>query len=106
MKGRIGVVAVLVVLVPSAVLAQAASPGREAPLQQELRQRRVIVRPITPPSEVQNDAEQAAVEVAKRAQQDAVARELTRPTLSRRPDLDYDVKSGIQQRALQNSLRR
>jgi hypothetical protein len=90
--------AALVVLVPAPVLAQAASPGTETRLEMERRQRRAVVRPGIPSGVVEND-----VEAVLRQQE--TARDLTRPA-PRRPDLDYDVKSGIQSQRLNDALRR
>src|SRR5437867_8797922 len=103
MKGDVSALAALaILLIPATALAQApASPGRETQLQQEIRHRRVIVRPATPPADVQQDVDQATTEIERRARENTVVRDLTRPTPPphRRPELDYDVKSGIQQRA-------
>jgi hypothetical protein len=108
MNSRVGVLgALVIVLLPATVAAQAASPAAETQLQQEMRHRRVIVRPSTPPAEVQSDLEQAKAEIERRASSDALVREVTRPsTRNRRPDLDYDVKGGIQTRSLNDALRR
>jgi hypothetical protein len=91
-------------LVPGSAMGQAASPS-ETQLQMERRQRRAIARP-TPPSEaVAGDADAAAAEVERRRRQDDTIRDLRRPS-SRRPDLDSDVKGGIQSQRLNDALRR
>ena len=90
-------------LVPQSVTGQAASPT-ETQLQVERRQRRVIVRPTPPAEVVESDVQAAAAEVEQRRRQEETARELRRP-LSRRPDLDYDVRSGIQSQRLNDALR-
>ncbi|HEV8474964.1 MAG TPA: hypothetical protein VGR82_19480 [Methylomirabilota bacterium] len=108
MKGDVSALAALaLLLIPATALAQAPA-SRETQLQQEIRHRRVIVRPATPPADVQQDVDQATTEIERRARENTVVRDLTRPTPPphRRPELDYDVKSGIQQRALQDALRR
>jgi hypothetical protein len=108
MNSNLGVLgALLTVLLPATVWAQAASPGAETQLQQEMRHRRVIVRPSTPPDEVQKDVDQASTEIQRR-NADSLTRDVTRPGSSptRRPDLDYDVKGGIQTRSLNDALRR
>lgn len=103
MKFTVTVVLVLLgAVIPTTVLAQAASPDTQ--LQQEMRERRIIVRPSIPPEQVQRDADQAAAEI-QRQRNDAAARELTRPT-QRAPQVDQDLKGGIQTRNLNNALRR
>ena len=89
---------------PEAVMGQAASPT-DTQLQMERRQRRVIVRPSPPAETVESDVQDAAAQVEQRRRQDETVRELRRP-LPRRPDLDYDVKSGIQSQRLNDALRR
>lgn len=91
-------------LVPESVMGQAAGPT-ETQLQMERRQRRVIVRPSPPVETVERDVQAAAADAEQRQRQDETVRELQRP-LPRRPDLDYDVKSGIQSQRLNDALRR
>jgi len=102
MKGQVAAVAVIVALVPASGLAQAASP--ETQLQQEMRHRRVIVRPITPPAEVERDVDRAAAEIEQQ-RAEAIAQDLNRPT-QRAPQVDQDLKGGIQTRSLNNLIRR
>ena len=91
------------ILAPERVLAQAASPT-ETQLQMERHQRRVIVRPTPPPAVVEQDVQAATGELEQRRRQEETVRELRRP-LPRRPDLDYDVRSGIQSQRLNDALR-
>jgi hypothetical protein len=98
------IVVTAAVLVPGPAVGQAASPS-ETELQMERRQRRAIVRPTPPPEVVEGDVQDAAAEAEQRRRQDTTFRDLRRP-LPRRPDLDYDVKSGIQSQRLNNALRR
>ena len=93
-----------VLLAPVTVRAQAASPT-DTQLQIERQQRRVIVRPSPPADVVARDVDAAKAEVQQRAREEQIARDLRRP-LPRRPDLDYDVKSGIQSQRLNGILRR
>lgn len=92
-------------LAPTVALAQAASPPTETELQQEMHHRRAIVRPATPPDQVERDAERAAAEVQRREREQAVARDLARPA-QRPPQSDQDLKGGIQTRRLDNLLPR
>ena len=95
---------VAALLVPESVMGQAANPT-ETQLQMERRQRRAIVRPTPPAETVERDVQAAAAEAEQRQRQEETVRELRRP-LPRRPDLDYDVKSGIQSQRLNDALRR
>jgi hypothetical protein len=100
------VIALIGMLVPVTALAQAASVDTETKLQQKMRHRRVIVRPTTPPGEIQRDADQAATELLQdKEREQAVVRDLTRPA-PRAPQADQDLKGGIQTRSLNNALRR
>jgi hypothetical protein len=99
------VIALVGMLVPAAALAQAASPGRDTQLQQEMRHRRVIVRPLTPTDQVQQDVDRAAAEIQPQDREQAIVRDLTRPA-PRSPQMDPDLKGGIQTRSLNNALRR
>ena len=100
------VIALVGMLVPGTVLAQAASVDNETKLQQEMRQRRVIVRPTTPPGEIQRDADQAATELLQHTEREqGIVHDLTRPA-PRAPQADQDLKGGIQTRSLNNALRR
>ena len=93
----------LTMLLPDLVFGQPASPA-DTQLQIERRQRRRIVRPAPPADAVERDAEAAMAEMEQRQRQGETVHELRRPS-SRRPDLDYDVKSGIQSQRL-NDVRR
>ncbi len=86
-------------LVPDVAGAQATTLG-ETQLRLEREQRRVIVAPSPSIETVERDAEAAE----QRQRQHDIVRDLARP-LSRRPDLDYDVKSGIQSQRLNDALR-
>jgi hypothetical protein len=93
------------ILAPAVALAQAASPTTETQLQQEMRHRRVIVRPLTPTDEVQRDIDTATAEVQQQNREQAVARDLSQPA-QRPPQADQDLKGGIQTRSLDRLLRR
>ncbi len=83
--------------------AQESRPG-DAPSQLEIKREakppRPIVRPESDRSQAVRDAASAAAEYEQRQRDDALAREQSRPAV-RRPDLGYDVTSGIQQRNIQ-----
>ncbi len=99
------VMALIGTLVSATVFAQAASPTSETLLQQEMRHRRVIVRPLTPADQVQQDADRATAEIQQQDREQAITRGLTRPA-QRPPQADQDLKGGIQTRSLNDALRR
>jgi hypothetical protein len=99
------VMALIGMLVPATVFAQAASPTSETLLQQEMRHRRVIVRPLTPADQVQQDADRATAELQQQDREQTIVRDLTRPA-QRAPQADQDLKGGIQTRSLNDALRR
>lgn len=59
--------------------------------------RRPVVRPVPPPALAVQDAERAVAEFEARQREEALIRDVTRLS-PRRPDRDYDITSGIQQR--------
>jgi hypothetical protein len=80
--------------------AQEARPGDSAvplELKRGPKPARPIVRPDSDGSQATRDAAQAAAEYEQRRRDEAIVREQTRQ-VPRRPDLGYDVTSGIQQR--------
>ena len=92
------------VILPASLMAQPANPA-ETELQMRRQQRRAIIRPTPPADIVERDVQAAAADVEQRRAQDEAVRDLRRP-FPRRPDLDYDVKSGIQSQRLNDVLHR
>lgn len=75
----------------------ARSPGTE--LQTEIRRKRLVVMPRIDPQLIAQDVERAQIDQG--ARQQGFVREVTREAINpyaRRPHLDPDVVSGIQQR--------
>ncbi len=70
-----------------------------------MRHRRVIVRPLTPADQVQQDVDRATAEIQQQDREAAITRGLTRPA-PRPPQADQDLKGGIQTRSLNDALRR
>jgi hypothetical protein len=106
MRPKVTAMIVLIgTLAPATVLAQAASPDTDTQLQQEMRHRRVIVRPPTPTDQVQRDVDSATAEIQQQEREQAIARDLSRSP-QRAPQTDQDLKGGIQTRSLNNALRR
>ena len=95
----VGALAAVLGLSPAS--AQEARPGA-APepleLTREAKPPRPIVRPERDRTQAVGDAAKDAAEYEQRQRDDALVREQARPP--RRPDLGYDVTSGIQQRNL------
>ncbi|MBI4172141.1 MAG: hypothetical protein HY511_05215 [Actinobacteria bacterium] len=107
-------VAVLLATLPLAAAAQEAAPRppKTVPLElrrgdrpEDLKPGRVIVHPAPTSDAVVRQAERDAAEAASLVREERLLREQT-PRFPMRPDLGYDVQSGIQQRNLQRSLRR
>jgi hypothetical protein len=94
----------LVVLLPLTAAAQDA-PGQD-PSVLELRRaresapRRPIVHPAPPLDEAVRQAERVTAENESAQRAEELLREQQSSAANRRPDLDYDVTSGIQQRNL------
>ncbi len=105
MRGQVVLAALIATFVPATVLAQAASPDTETQLQQDLRHRRVIVKPLTPLSEVQRDLDRVEIEGLQQQERAAIERRLSRPAQTP-PHVDDDFKGGIQTRNLNNLLGR
>jgi hypothetical protein len=95
----IGALAVMTAL--SSASAQQSRPADGSTIFEVKREAkpRPIVRPETDPGQATRDAASAAAEYEQKQRDEAVMREQTRPAF-RRPDLGYDVTSGIQQRNL------
>jgi hypothetical protein len=99
---RVVIVAALgTALALSTAGAQEARPG-DGPVPLELERKakpRPIVRPEADSGQATRDAAGTAAEYEQKQRDEALMREQTRPAF-RRPDLGYDVTSGIQQRNL------
>src|SRR2546426_9715078 len=98
-------VLVAILAFPLTAGAQETSAGRDAlPLElrraREMMLRRPIVHPAPQRDEAVGEAERAAAEYERTQRGGALMRESSRPA-TRRPDLGYDVSSGIQQRTIQ-----
>jgi hypothetical protein len=97
-------VSALVPLLPLAAAAQDA-PGQD-PSVLELRRdresapRRPIVHPAPPLDEAVREAQRVTAENESARRAEELLREQRSSAANRRPDLDYDVISGIQQRNL------
>jgi hypothetical protein len=92
--------AVLVILVSAGA---APTQNKSTPLDLEYKQRAPALRTV-PPRKIQEDTTQAVNEIA-RQRTDRTLRD-NQPAPMRRPDLDRDVRQGIQTRGLSDALRR
>ena len=97
----IAAISVLAALLPLSVACAQDARAGDSPAVLELKREgkppRPIVRPKSDSSQTMRDAAAAAAEYEQRQRDEALAREQTRQ-VPRRPDLGYDVTSGIQQR--------
>ena len=96
--------AIALALVPLPALAQSALSA-DPDLQQQIRQRKIIVQPRPSPDVIQRDADQAIDELAAKRRLDDTVRDLNRP-MPRRPDLTEPVDGAIQTRELNKALPR
>lgn len=92
-------------LLPVAAWARDGSPPPSTNLQMEVGRKRHVVHPIPSPEVVAEDANRAQAEIQERTRDEQLIRQQREPS-SRRPDLDYDVVSGIQARNLHKALGR
>ncbi len=91
---------------PVWAFAQQASPPTDESATLELRHKGApIVAPPALSPEAIGEAQKSVEDVERAERQERLLRE-TKPSPPRRPDLDYDVKSGIQGEAIQKVLPR
>jgi hypothetical protein len=74
-------------------------------LDSQLSLKPTMMPPVPDGKMLEKDVDQAIAEIAARKRDEELLRGLVL-TPHRRPDLDYDVISGIQSRNLENALRR
>ena len=91
-------IALLSAALPLAAAAQSSPTTGDLELQR--KQKRSIVLPKQSPEEVRMDADRAVSEYAASQPMGRVVRETSPVRPSARPDLDSDVKGGIQTRGL------
>ena len=82
----------------------AASPGLQGDLRQEMKRKEFIVLPKPSTDTVTQDAERAADELAAKQRTDELMRPSTQPPRSR-PELDQSVVNGIQGQQVDRALR-
>jgi hypothetical protein len=97
-------ITVLAVGVPLVAAAQSQPPGT-SDLELQRKQRRAVVLPKPSADEIRSEADRAISEYAATVSPGKAVRETSPVRPSARPDLDYDVKSGIQGQRLNDALR-
>jgi hypothetical protein len=97
-------IAMLIAGLPLAAAAQSSAPGT-SDLEIQSKQRRSIVLPKPTPEQIRTDADAAVNEYAATRNPGKVVRETSPVRPSARPDLDYDVKSGIQSQRLNDAIK-
>lgn len=99
-------IAMLITGLPLAAAAQSSpSPGGRE-LEMKTKERRSIVLPKPSPEQIRQDADAAVNDYAATKSPGKVVRETSPVRPSARPDLDADVRSGIQSQRLNDALRR
>ena len=96
-------VALLTAALP--IVASAQSKPSSGDLELQRKQKRAVVLPKQTPEQVRSDADQAISEYAATRPTGRVVRENSPVRPSPRPDLDYDVRTGIQSERLGDALR-
>src|SRR5262245_27653916 len=102
-------IAVAVLTAASLGLLAGAVPAQDVTTQgtdmeQQMKRRRFMVQPKPDPQAVTQDVDRATEALRAEGRFDQTVRE-SRSPLSRRPNLDYDVTSGIQSRNVQSGLK-
>jgi hypothetical protein len=95
--------ALLIAATPLAAAAQ--SPASPDDLQLEMKRKRAIVLPKQSPDEMRSDAERAVDEYAAGRRSGALVDQTSPVRPPERPDLGYDVKTGIQGQRTNDALR-
>ena len=97
-------VAVFATVVPLIAAGQSTSPDTD--LEMQRKQRRAVVLPKPNPDQVQADADRAVSDYAGQRSPGRTVRETSPVRPPARPDLDYDVRTGIQSQRLNDALRK
>jgi hypothetical protein len=97
-------IAMLTVALPLVVAAQSPSTST-GDLELQRKQKRAVVLPKPTPDQARAEADTAVSEYAATRNPGKVIRETSPVRPSPRPDLDYDVKGGIQSRGVSDALR-
>jgi hypothetical protein len=97
-------VALLAAALPVAAAAQSTAPD-PTDLQLEMKRKRAVVLPKQSPEQVRSDADRAVDELAGRRSPGPVVNQTSPVRPPARPDLDRDVRGGIQSQRVNDALR-
>ena len=97
-------IAMIALALPMVAAAQSKSPST-GDLEMQRKQKRSIVLPKQNPDQVRADADRAVSDYAATRPTGRVVKETSPVRPSARPDLDYDVKSGVQSQRVGDALR-
>lgn len=97
-------IALLSAALPLVAAAQSPSPTT-GDLELQRKQKRSVVLPKPSPDEVRMEADRAVSEYAATRPTGRIVRETSPVRPSTRPDLDYDVRSGIQSQRIGERVR-
>ena len=97
-------IALVAVGFPLGTAAQAPPTG-SGDLELQRQQRRAVVLPKPSPDQVREDANRAVSDYGRTPSSDNVVRETSPVRPSARPDLDRDVRDGIQSQRLNDTIR-
>ena len=97
-------VALLALSLPVVAAAQTKAPST-GDLELQRKQKRSVVLPKQSPDQVAADADRAVSDYAATRPMGKVVRETSPVKPSGRPDLDYDVRSGIQSKGVSDALK-
>jgi hypothetical protein len=101
-----GVAALLATALPLAAAGQSPTPSTDdLTMTMEKKQKRSIVLPKPSPAQVRADADRAVSEYAATQDPRRIVKQTSPVRPSTRPDFDYDVKSGIQSKGINPSLK-
>ena len=98
-------VAILSATLPVVAAAQSKPPAGSGDLELQRKQKRSVVLPKQSPEQVRTDADRAVSDYAATRPTGRIVRETSPVAPSARPDLDRDVKGGIQSQRTTDALR-
>jgi hypothetical protein len=99
-------VTLLGAVLPVVAAAQSQSPAKDGDLELQRKQKRSVVLPKQTPEQVRADADRAVSDYATSRPTGRVVKETSPLKPPARPDLDYDVRSGIQSQRIGDALKK
>lgn len=98
-------VAILSATLPVVAAAQSKPPAGSGDLELQRKQKRSVVLPKQTPGQVRTEADRAVSDYAAARPTGRIVRETSPVRPSARPDLDYDVRTGIQSQRVGDALK-